>query len=176
MLVPKDSPDGNYIFYVIVRFDGEIGTASEVFNVISTPKGFIELSTLYIYVIPGFFLIIIIFLILEYRHHHKRIIVRKHLIGKTIHDLNKFKFTKIKESTVHKKNLESRIKRLRQDHELGLISRTEYLKAAKKMEKIKGAIESRLRILKQNYELGLIPKVEYLKAKRRAEETLEKFV
>ena len=73
ILVPKYLEDGRYVFYAIVTFDNETGAASEIFEVISRPAGFLALSTLYIYIIPGFILIIIILIILfELKHHYKK--------------------------------------------------------------------------------------------------------
>jgi len=73
VLVPKNLKDGIYIFYAIVRFDGESGSATELFEVTSAPKAFLALSTLYIYILPGIVFIIVILIIIGYlMHSHRR--------------------------------------------------------------------------------------------------------
>lgn len=146
ILVPKYLEDGRYVFYAVVTFDSEIGSATEIFEVISRPAGFLALSTLYIYIIPGFISIIIILVLLEYlKHHYKKKIleIEKPAITTEISekpkerfDINKFLKDIEKEEPhgLHKKTLETKLKVLKQDYELGLINEEEYLKAKRKIE------------------------------------------
>ena len=145
ILVPKYLEEGRYVAYAIVTFDGEIGTASEVFEVISRPAGFLALSTFYIYIIPGFISIIIIGIILfELKHHYKKkygikeskpsIFTKITQKSKEKFDVNRF----IKEEPhkLHKRTIEAKLKVLKQDYELGIINEEEYLKAKRKIEKL----------------------------------------
>jgi hypothetical protein len=79
MIIPEYLNVGQYVAYAIVKFDNQIGVASEIFEVISAPHGFMKLSTLYIYIIPGFISIIVILIILEFLKHHykKKILIKK---------------------------------------------------------------------------------------------------
>ena len=78
LLIPKYLAEGRYVVYAEVRFDGQVGTVSEVFEVIDAPKGFLALSTFYIYIIPGFVSFVVIFMLLEYlRYHYKKKKFRK---------------------------------------------------------------------------------------------------
>jgi uncharacterized membrane protein len=136
---------GNYVAYVLIKFNGKIGTASEVFEIIAKPAKLLSLPVSYIYMIFGLILIIIVLMIFEYlKHHYKKenkkeevYIEIKPKIEKKF-DVNKL----LKESNnedshkFHKKTLETKLKVLKQDYELGLMGQEEYLKAKRKIEKI----------------------------------------
>ena len=93
ILVPKYLQDGRYIFYATVTFDHEIGTATEVFEVISKPEGFVSISTLYIYLIPGLISIIILLIILIYKIKRRLV---KGGVSNRIKERTKIKIKKLK--------------------------------------------------------------------------------
>ncbi|AJF62583.1 MAG: Surface layer protein B SlgB-2 [archaeon GW2011_AR20] len=148
LLIPRYLDEGRYVLYANVRFNNEVGTATEIFEVIARPTGFLALSTLWIYIIPGFSSIIIILILLEYlRHHYKKKrlperegpVILERIAKKTEKfDVKKFLKDVEKEDPhgLHKRTLETKLKVLRQDYELGLINETEYFGAKDKIEKI----------------------------------------
>jgi len=155
ILIPKYLVEGRYILYAIVRFDAEVGTATEIFEVISRPVGFVALSTVYIYFIPGFISIIITLIIVEYfRHYYKKkgLIKERPSIIKEIVQ----KYEKPKE----KFNINQFLKNIEKEEIHGAHNRT---------------LETKLKILKQNYNLGLINEEEYVRTKRRIEKILGRF-
>jgi len=153
ILIPRYLEEGKYIAYAVVTFDHEIGTASEIFEVVSRPSGFFALSTLWMYIIPGFISIIIILIVLlELKHHYrKRGFAKESLIPEKIG------------KKLIKKGEEIDINRLLRDVEGGVIHGSH-----------KKILEVQLRVLKQNYELGLINYEDYLKSKDRLEKKLNK--
>ncbi len=88
ILVPEYLENGRYVFYTIVTFDDQVGTATAIFEVISSPKGFLRLSTLLTYIIPGFILIIIILILIEHfiLHKKKENFAEKNKIAKELYD------------------------------------------------------------------------------------------
>ena len=78
---------------------------------------------------------------------------------------------KLSKKGFHKSNIESRLNELKHDYKLGLISKKEYSRAKKRIEKIKTTLNAELKVLKENYKLGLISKKEYSRAKKRIEKT-----
>ncbi len=162
ILIPTDLEEGKYVAYAIVTFDSEIGIATEFFEVGSSPeevhypKSYDFISTAYIYFIPGLISIIMILVILEYlKHHYKRkeilkvetkaepqkrffIKLKDMLKGKKVikekFDINKF-LKETDEHGGHKETLENELKILKQNYELGLISKEEYLKNKNKVER-----------------------------------------
>ena len=150
ILVPKYLAEGRYIIYAIVTFDHEVGTATEIFQVITTPTGFLALSTLWIYIIPGFVsLLIIIIVLFELKHsYRKKYGIKKH---------EPSIITKITQKPKEKFDINELLKEINHgDH--------------------KKTLESKLKILKQNYDLGLINENEYLKSKQKIENSLRKFI
>ena len=155
VLIPKYLVEGRYILYATVTFDAEVGTATEIFEVISRPAGFVALSTVYIYLIPGFISIIIILIIIEYfRHYYKKkgLIKEKPSIIKEVVQ----KYEKPKE----KFNINQFLKNIEKEEIHGAHKRI---------------LETKLKILKQNYNLGLINEEEYVRTKRRIEKLLGRF-
>lgn len=150
ILIPKYLKEGIYVVYATVKFDGEVGTATETFEVISNPPGFLALSTLYIYIIPGFVSIIIILIILlELQHHYRKKYGVKEYKPSII--------TKITQKPKEKFDINELLREdAHGDH--------------------KKTLESKLKILKQNYDLGLINENEYLRAKQKIENSLRKFI
>ena len=69
ILIPIYLNEGTYIVYALVKYDGEIGTATELFNVIESPKGFFSKSTAYI--LLGIAFAVILFLIIYERIKRK---------------------------------------------------------------------------------------------------------
>ncbi len=78
---------------------------------------------------------------------------------------------KLSNKGFHKSNIEPRLNELKHDYKLGLISKKEYSRAKKRIEKIKTTLNAELKVLKENYKLGLISKKEYSRAKKRIEKT-----
>lgn len=70
ILIPMYLNEGMYIVYALVEFDGEIGTATELFNVIESPRGFFSKSTTYI--LLGIAFAIILFLIIYEKIRHPK--------------------------------------------------------------------------------------------------------
>ena len=123
--IPTDLPDGRYVFYAEVHLGNEIGTASEIFKVITGKDEVLSLSSFYIYIYPPIIILLILF-IFEYFKHH-------------------IKFTRKKEESSDKKlritkefsldeNLEEKFDRIKRDYELGIISKAEYSRLKKKIE------------------------------------------
>ncbi len=73
LLIPEYLEEGRYVVYASVKSNGEVGTVSEIFEVTEkeAPGGFLPISSLILYTIPGLISIVVILIILKFKKHKR---------------------------------------------------------------------------------------------------------
>ena len=84
--IPFDAKSGNYVLYVIVRYDDIVGTGSDIFKIM---KKEVEWATIFFFllILIILMLLVLLFLIL-YKRKERRYVYRKESV-KTLKDIKK---------------------------------------------------------------------------------------
>ncbi len=143
--LPTNSNPGSYIFYTKVAYDGTVGSASDIFEIIERPKFNVLSSGLFnttLIAVGIIFILIIFFFILhmERSHLHTQNAELSNKIAKREADTKpkmpsaEQKKTKPKGMTKSERKLKKGLKILEADFQSGLISYEEYKRRKEKLE------------------------------------------